>query len=171
MKTFFGLVMLVLVVAGVAVYIDGATLPLNHVVSVTGEVPASQEKVFALITNVAKGPDWRPEIKYVTVLDPDKGRDHWVEHLDHNQFMTFLATRTVAPIRRDVQLDDPQAPYGGTWTYELSPGSSPATTTLRITEAGFIKPPIYRFIMAHVMGPTRNLDIYMKDIQTAATKS
>jgi hypothetical protein len=73
-------------------------------------------------------------------------------------------------MRRDVKLDDQGASYGGTWTYELSPGPSPNTTTLRITETGFIKPPIYRFIMVHVFGPTHNLDQYMKDIQAAARK-
>ena len=73
-----------------------------------------------------------------------------------------------APTRRDVQLNDQNAPYGGTWTYQLSPGPSPATTTLRITETGFIHPPLYRFMMVHVFGPTRNLDQYMTDIQAAA---
>jgi hypothetical protein len=171
MKTFLGLIVLIALVAGVVVYVDGTTLPVNHVVTVTGVVAAPPEKVFALITNVAKGADWRPAVKSVTVLNPDKGRDHWVEHLDYGQFMTFLATRTDAPMRREVLLDDPNASYGGTWTYELAPGASPTTTNLRITESGFIKPPVYRFLMAHVMGPTRNLDQYMKDIQAAATKS
>lgn len=171
MKTFLGLIVLIALVAGIVVYVDGTRLPVNHVVSVTGVVAAPPERVFALITNVAKGSDWRPAVKSVTVLNPDKGRDHWVEHLDYGQFMTFLATRTDPPMRREVLLDDPNASYGGTWTYELAPGASPATTNLRITESGFIKPPVYRFLMAHVMGPTRNLEQYMKDIQAAATKS
>jgi uncharacterized protein YndB with AHSA1/START domain len=168
----FGVLLLVLVLAaGVFVYADGARMPVNHTVSVTGLVAAPQAKVFSLITNVAHGADWRPAVKSVSTLTPDNGRDHWVEHLAHGQYMTFLATRTDAPTRREVTLDDPRASYGGTWTYELSPGPSPDTTTLRITEAGFIKPPIYRFVMARVMGPTHNLDVYMKDIQAAATKS
>ncbi|HEX9198548.1 MAG TPA: SRPBCC family protein [Acidobacteriaceae bacterium] len=166
----FGTIVLLLVLAGVIVYADGARLPVDHSVTVSGVVPASQEKVFALITNVAKGADWRPAVKSVTVLKPNQGRDNWVEHLDHGQFMTFLAVRTDSPSRRDVMLDDPRASYGGTWTYELSPGPSPNTTNLRITEAGFIKPPLYRFVMVHVIGPTRNLDQYMKDIQAAAAK-
>ncbi len=166
----FGAILLVFLVAGIAIYADGARLPYNHSVSVTGVVAAPQDKVFALITNVAHASDWRPAVKSVSTLQPDKGRDHWVEHLDHGQFMTFLATRTEAPSRRDVLLDDPGASYGGTWIYELSPGPSPNTTSLRITEAGFIKPPIYRFIMAHVIGPTSNLDQYMKDIQAQAKK-
>lgn len=167
MKT-VGFIVVVLLIAGFIVYADGAHLPANHTISVTGVVAAPQEKVFSLITDVKKGADWRAGVKSVTVLQPDNGRDHWVEHLDHGRFMTFLATRTETPIRREVLLDDPKAPYGGTWTYELAPGPSPATTTLRITETGFIKPPLYRFIMVHVLGPTRNLDQYMKDIQAAA---
>jgi len=84
--------------------------------------------------------------------------------------MTFLAVRTDVPTRREVQLEDTRAAYGGTWVYELLPGPSPTTTTLRITETGFIKPPVYRFVMTHVFGPTRNLDEYMNDIQAAARK-
>src|ERR1035441_5802780 len=166
----FGIILLVLVLAVAGVYVDGARLPYSHSVSVTGVVPAPQDKVFAIITNVVKGPDWRPAVKSVNVLQLDQGRDHWVEHLKYGQFMTFLAIRTEPPTRREVQLEDPNASYGGTWTYELSPGPAPSTTTLRITETGFIKPPFYRFVMAHVMGPTHDLDQYMTDIQAAASK-
>jgi hypothetical protein len=171
------LVFLALVVAlavGIA-YLDGATLPVNHSVSVTGVVQAPPEKVFSIITDVANGASWRPGVKSVTMLTPEEGpdgkEDHWIEDLSFGQKMTFLAIHTTRPIRRDVLLDDPNATYGGTWIYELSPGPSPGTTTLHITEAGFTHPPIYRFIMAHVYGPTHNLDQYMENIQTAATRS
>ena len=150
----FGFILLVLVIVSILIYIDGARLPYDHTVSVTGVVAAPPDKVFARISDVANGAAWRPAVKSVTMLAPDQGRDHWVESLGHGQTMTFLAIRTEPSTRREVRLDDPNASYGGTWTYELSPGASPATTTLRITETGFIKPPIYRFIMARVMGPT-----------------
>ena len=170
MKVFGIILLLLLVAAGGLIYADGSRLPVNHSVSVTGVVAAPPEKVFALITDVKNSYVWRPAVKSVTTLEPDQGRDHWVEHLAHGQFMTFMATRTDPPNRREVQRDDPGASYGGKWTYELSPGPAPATTTLRITEDGFIKPPIYRFVMARIMGPTKNLDAYMKDIQAAASK-
>jgi len=163
-------VLILLIAGGAAVYADGAKQPEDHSVSVTGVVEAPQQKVFTLITDVAHAADWRPAVKSVTVLQKDKARDHWVEHLDHGQFMTFLATRTEAPYRRDVLLDDPKASYGGTWTYELSPGPSPNTTQLKITETGFIRPPVYRFVMKHIFGMTHNLDPYMHDIQGAAKK-
>ena len=160
-------------VLGLIAYADGSTLPVDHTVSVTGTIPASPEKVFARITNIVDAPSWRHAVKAVTILPPDQGRDHWIEDLGHGQTMTFLALRTDAPspqgqARRDVLLDVPNATYGGTWVYELSPGPTPNTTTLKITETGFIHPPIYRFMMAHILGPTANLAQYMKDLQTAA---
>jgi len=170
MKIAVLVIVILLIAGGAGVYADGARQPVNHSVSVSGLVNASPEKVFGLITDVAHGSHWRPAVKSVTVLQKDNNRDHWVEHLDHGQYMTFLATRTDPPVRRDVMLDDPKAPYGGTWIYELTPGPEPNTTTLKITETGFIKPPIYRFIMTHVFGMTHNLDEYMHDIQTAARK-
>ncbi len=166
----FGILVLLLLIAGGLIYADGARLPYNHSVSVTGVVAAPQEKVFALIADVKDGSNWRPQVKEVTTLQPDQGRDHWVEHYAYHQYMTFLAVATTAPTLRQVKVDDARAVYGGTWTYELSPGPTPASTTLKITEDGFIKPPIYRFVMARVMGPTKNLDDYMKAIQAAAVR-
>ena len=100
----FGIILLALLVVGAGlVYADGARMSVNHSVSVTGVVAAPQEKVFALITDVKNGYVWRPEVKSVTTLEPDKGRDHWVEHLAHGQYMTFLATRTDPPNRREVR--------------------------------------------------------------------
>jgi hypothetical protein len=170
----FGLVLLVLVFAAVIVYAVGARLPVNHTVSVTGIVPAPPDRVFARIADVANGATWRPAVKSVTLLAPVDGpngkQDHWVESLGHGQTMTFLAVRSEAPTRREVLLDLPNGSYGGNWTYVLSPGPSPNTTTLRITETGFIYPPLYRFMMVHVFGPAHNLNQYMKDIQAAAAK-
>jgi hypothetical protein len=163
-------IVVALAVVIVAVYVDGITLPLNHSTTVIQTVAAPPDRVFEKIVNVAAGPSWRPEVKGVTTLPPDNGRDHWVEDLGHGQTMTFLATKTEAPTlavesgERDVLLDVPGAAYGGTWTYKLSPGPTPGTTTLSITEAGFIQPPLYRFMMHHVFGMDHNINAYFKDL-------
>ena len=164
------IVVLVLLIAGGLIYADGARMPATHSVSVTGVVQAPPEKVFGLITDVKNGDNWRPEVKSVTTLAPDHGRDHWVEHLAYHQYMTFLAVDTVPTTLRRVKLDDPKAAYGGTWTYELAPGPTAESTTVKITEDGYINPPMYRFVMARVMGPTKNLDTYMKNLQAAAAR-
>ena len=173
-RVFVGVAVVLLVIA-VIVYADGSMLPVDHSITVTGVVDAPPAKVYALITGVADGASWRHSVKSVKMLAPDKGRDHWVEDLGHDQTMNFLAVRSepVSPSgvgRRDVTLNDPSASYGGTWTYLISPGDSPNRTKLSITETGFIKPPVYRFMMRHVMGMTANLDQYMTDIKAAASK-
>ena len=127
----------------------GATMPVDHSVSVTGTVAAPPAKVFAQITNITAGPTWRPEVVSVEVLPKDSGRDAWVEDLGHGEKMKFLAITTVPPdgtghAVRKVKLDDTS--YGGAWTYDLTPGASPDTTTLKITEDGYINPPLYRFV-------------------------
>jgi len=63
-----GVIVLLLLIAGVVVYADGARMPATHSISVSGVVQAPQEKVFALITNVKNGDNWRPEVKSVTTL-------------------------------------------------------------------------------------------------------
>ena len=37
-----------------------------------------------------------------------------------------------------------------------------------ITETGFIRPPLYRFMMHHLFGITHNLDQYLADMRAAA---
>ena len=137
-RILLSLVLLVAVIFAIA-YVDGLTLPVNHVATVTGTVAAPPDKVFALITNISAAPTWRHAVQSVTVLPPDAGRDHWTEHLAHNQDMTFLATRTEAPTRRDVLLDlatPPTAAPGPTCsppaprpTPPPSPSPKPASST------------------------------------------
>jgi len=164
----------VIALVALGAFAVGATMPVDHTVSVSGTVAAPPEKVFALITDIAAGPTWRPEVKSVEVLPKDNTRDAWIEDLGSGQKMKFLALTTVPPgasghAWREVRTKDPS--YGGTWTYYLSPGPDPNTTTLQITEEGYIYPPIYRFMMKYVFGPTKNLDDYMKHIQATAPKS
>jgi uncharacterized membrane protein len=162
-----GVVVLVVLIA----FADGATLPMEHSISVTGTVNETPDKVFATIIDIANGPRWRHEVKSVEVLPKDQTRDVWIEDLGSGEKMKFLAI-TSAPVnasgiaQRKVETNEKD--YGGTWTYDISPGPTPGTTTLKITEDGYITPAIYRFMMAHVFGPTKNLDQYMKDIQATA---
>lgn len=172
MKTFLRILLALaalIILIGVIAYADGSCLPVNHSSSVTGIVNAPPVKVYAIITDVAAGPTWRPEIKSVQLLPTEAGHDHWTEDMGHGQTMTFLAT-TSSPTHREVLLDVPGAAYGGTWIYDLAPGPTPTQTTLKITENGFINPPLYRFIMHHLIGMTHNLDTYMKHIQARAPK-
>jgi hypothetical protein len=176
MKTLLRIVValaLVLLIAVGIAYALGSRYPADHTTAVTGTVDAAPAAVFDRIAAVNDGPTWRPEVKSVTMLAPDAGRDHWIEHLGYGDSMSFLATLSKQPAaptfqgRRSVVLDTPGASYGGTWDYRLSPGPEAKTTRLTITETGFIHPPIYRFMMYRILGMSYNLDHYMADIQAS----
>ncbi|MES2392755.1 MAG: SRPBCC family protein, partial [Acidobacteriota bacterium] len=127
---------------------------------------SNPDKVYALIAAPANGASWRHNVKSVNMLAPTAGgQQRWVEDLGHGQTMKFLAVASDPPNKREVSLDVPGAAYGGSWIYELSAGPKANTTTLTITEAGFIRPPLYRFLMHHVIGLTANLDQYLADVQ------
>ena len=174
------LLRIVLSVVGLAIFVGlgafalGATMPEDHVASITGTVNAPPAKVFAIICDVAKLPTWRSSVKSVEVLPKDNFRDAWVETYGPNQTMKFIALTTAAPDAtgkgdRNVETKDPT--FGGSWDYRISPGPTANTTTLAITENGYIKSPIFRFLNKYVYGPTKNLDQYMADLQARVGQS
>jgi hypothetical protein len=67
-----------------------------------------------------------------------------------------------SPPRRLVTQIDPKvkAPFGGTWTFELSP--EPTGTRVTVTEAGWISNTIFRVLARFVFGYYGSLDKYLK---------
>jgi hypothetical protein len=174
MKTLRRILIAVVVFAAIFLaiaYIDGTTLPLDHTTTVSGVVNAPPDQVFARIADVGSGASWRHSVKSVQMLPAKQTaagpQQSWIEDLGHGQTMKFLAVASDAPSKREVSLAVPNAAYGGSWIFQLAPGPKPNTTTLNITEDGYIKPPLYRFLMAHVLGSTRNLDQYLDDMQAS----
>jgi uncharacterized protein YndB with AHSA1/START domain len=159
---------------GLAAFALGATMPEDHTVSITGTVNAPPAKVFAIITDVANVPSWRSNVKSVEVLPKDNFRDSWIETYNQGPAMKFVALTTAAPGpngKGDRNVETKNNPtFGGAWDYQISPGPTAGTTTLQITETGYIKTPIYRFMMKYIYGPTKNLDQYMADLQARVAK-
>jgi hypothetical protein len=60
---------------------------------------------------------------------------------------------------------DSTLPFGGKWTYELTPSGT--GTMLRITEDGEVYNPVFRFVSRFVMGHTATMDKYLADVGKA----
>jgi hypothetical protein len=56
-------------------------------------------------------------------------------------------------------------PFGGAWTYELTPAGE-GLTTLRITEDGEVYNPIFRFVSRFVMGHEATMKQYLGAVGT-----
>jgi polyketide cyclase/dehydrase/lipid transport protein len=154
------IVVAVLVLLAVAVVIAGYALPVGHVASRQAVVKRSPEVVFDAVADVARYPDWRPDVSTVDVLSPEPLR--WREH-GANGDITYRRGDESRPSRLVAQIDDPSLPFGGSWSYDLAP--HPSGTLLTITEHGEVYNPLFRVMSRYVFGDTATIDAYLAALE------
>jgi len=154
-----GLVVLVLVIVAI-----GYSLPKSHSASREVTLPASPDKVFALIATPAEYPKWRPGVS-VETLPPEGGKERFRETSSSTGPLLMRIDERVPDTRLVTVIADTTLPFGGKWTYELTPSGT--GTTLRITEDGEIYNPVFRFMARFVFGYTATLDGYLASVRKA----
>jgi Polyketide cyclase / dehydrase and lipid transport len=151
------------VLAGILVLITliGYLLPKEHIVTREARFHQSPEAIWKAITDIDAMPSWRQGLKSVKRL-PDKNElPAWVETLDSGTIPLETLT-ALPPLRLVVRIADPKLPFGGTWTYEITP--APGDCSLRIREDGEVYNPIFRFVSRFVVGYSGTLDAYLKSL-------
>jgi hypothetical protein len=148
-----------LVVLVVAV---GYMLPVKHVASRERVYAVPQDRVFAAIATPAEYPRWRRDVKRVELLPDESGRPRFRE-TGRDGAITFRIEERV-PDRRLVTRIAERLPFGGSWTYELTPTAT--GTSLRITENGEVYNPVFRFMSRFVFGHHRTIERYLADLET-----
>lgn len=146
---------LVAIVVGV-----GYALPQSHIASRTISLPAPPDDVFGAIWSVDRYPNWRADVQRVEVLSLEPLR--WRE-LSGGDWITFEVAESRRPEFHSVRIADPELPFGGTWTYELTPEGS--GTRLTITERGEVYNPVFRFMSRFVFGHTASLDRFAESLR------
>jgi hypothetical protein len=134
-----------LVVVAALVTAIGWLLPRTHVARRTLTVHRPPAEVWALISDPAR----RRELSESDVP---------------------VETVEAQPPRRLVsRIADPTLPFGGTWTYAISP--LPDGSSLTITEDGYVSNPIFRFVSRLVIGHHATLDTYLTNVANAFNES
>jgi polyketide cyclase/dehydrase/lipid transport protein len=146
---------LIVVVALVAAI--GLALPKAHLATRTARFRRPPQAVWDVIAGPA---DWRPDIRNVEQLPPRDGRRTWKETDQHGQAITYESVEEAPPSRLVTRIADKKLPFGGTWTHEITADASGCT--LKITEAGEVYNPIFRFMSRFVFGHTATIDAYLK---------
>jgi len=149
----------------VSIYM-GSRLPAVHTASVTDLVPASQMKVWGLMTNLEALPRWRTGLRAVKPLSDEGGATCWAE-VQNGMTMPLCAEVREEPTKQVVRITDPKLPFGGTWTYLLEPAGENATR-VTIIEDGTTGPTLWRFMDHYVMHEDRQIKLYMADLKRAA---
>jgi hypothetical protein len=163
-----GMFVLVLMLVVGVMFILGAMLPVEHTAIVSAVINAPQQKVWDMIADTGNEAQWRKELKGVETA-PDQDGQPCYREVQQMMKMTLCLVDASVPTRRVVRIADMSLPFGGTWIYELQPMDA-VSTELTITEDGTVHPPIFRFLSHYVMGDTKSMDVYAKDLQDAVAQ-
>ncbi|MDX2149386.1 MAG: SRPBCC family protein [Bryobacteraceae bacterium] len=148
----------VMVVAGAALYLWGATLPESHTVTVSETVPAAPEQVYDRIRKAGEHTKWRSGLKSVQVVDAER----WVEDNDGGK-MPLRVLEAAAPSKLVVKIDTEELPFEGVWTYLLRPDTG--GTRVEITEQGRVKSAVFRAMGRLFFPPDQTAKTYLADLK------
>jgi hypothetical protein len=139
----------------------GASLPVAHSASRTSRINLPPEALYALLIDVDRYPTWRTDLKKLERLPDRDGHPAWVETMRTGRIPMYFE-RMERPSLLVGRIADPSLPFGGSWTYHISPASGGSDLT--ITEDGEVYNPIFRFMSRFVFGHTATMEAFMKDV-------
>ena len=155
------------IVAGIAgvlglMALIGSFLARDHVGSRTRRFSAPRETVWAVIRDFARHPEWRGDVKQVELVADVGGRSGLREHGGHGSVL-YAVDVDEAPSKLVTRIADDTLPYGGSWTIELAAVDGGCDVT--ITERGFVRNPIFRFLSKTVFSPTATIENYLDALE------
>ena len=154
-----GVIVTLVILAGMFFYLIGRAQPMRHTASITFTLPKSRAIVWAALTDYAAMSKWWPAVKAIRLETRANGEVITWNTDSHGKQVGFRTKEEKAPARlvREIVGDD--LPFGGVWTYELTEVNG--ATQVKLTEDGFITPPLYRGIAKFFLPP----DATMRDFE------
>lgn len=143
-----------------SLYFYGLSQPEEHTASVTTELGASPDRVWAVITDYVGMAAWWDQVKAVEEGTlPDGTRVTWNTGADGER-IGFVTVDEAPPRRLVRRIVDTGLPFGGEWIFELEPAEG-NQTRLTLTERGFIRPPIFRAFAGIFMDQKGTMKSYL----------
>jgi hypothetical protein len=165
MRVLYWLLISVVALIGLigVIAVVGLFLPRKHTASRAASFRAAPVVVYGVISDVARGAEWRPGI---TAIDMLSEGDQGVRFREHgpNGAITFRVEDAVPGKTFVTRIDDTDLAFGGAWTFALEP--SGAGTSLTITEDGEIYNPIFRVLSRFFFSPTKTMEVYLAALKT-----
>lgn len=148
--TLLGLVAVVALIACI-----GWLVPVAHEASRSEEFSKPPDVVYALVADLENYPQWWKDTTQVEMLVDEPNRTTFRQHMSTGPIVMTVIER-VPPVKFVTKIDDPDQPFGGTWTWEITP--TPSGARLTITERGEIYNPIFRLMARFVFGYTATME-------------
>lgn len=165
MIKWFLIVFGVVAALALAVMAVGTMLPREHTAVAERTFDQSPDEIWQRITDVAAFPKWRDDVTAVEILSTAGEPLTWRETWKRGEKVTMRVEESVPPTRHVVAIADRHLPFGGTWTYELTPTGDGCT--LRITEEGEVYNPIFRLVSRFFLDQTATMNHYLDRMQAS----
>ncbi|MCC7001660.1 MAG: SRPBCC family protein [Gemmatimonadaceae bacterium] len=163
-----GALIAIVLVTGIIAVLVGRRLPERHTATVTRDIPVPLSRVASIVRDIEAQPSWRAGLKRIVVTERPAGALRYVEHGSNGEIPFVF--REVVPDREFTSVIDTDAlPFGGEWTFTLTPLDS-ARTQVTIREDGVVRSALFRFVSTYIMGHTRTIDGYLDDLAAAAPR-
>ncbi len=143
------------------VVLAGLALPKGHRASRTVTLAAAPTVVFGAISDFARYPDWRADVKKIAVEGAGIGA--LVREENSTGTIPYRVEVLQPPSRLVMRIADPNLPFGGTWTYELR--AEGTGTSLTLTEEGEVYNPIFRVMQKLLFSPYKTIDTYLENLR------
>jgi hypothetical protein len=137
----------------------GLALPRDHIAARRTKLAKAPPDVWRVLVDLDAQTAWRRGLKRVEHLDPKRFREHTSQGT-----ITYEVVEDKPHERRITRIADDKLPFGGRWIYELQPDNG--GTRLTITEDGFIKNPVFRFLSKTVFSTTSTIEKFLHDLGT-----
>lgn len=162
MKLAGGIVGTILLLVLIA-YLFGRSLPREHASTVSRDLPVPPEAVLARVTAYQDFPKWRKDVQKVEF---DAATNTVTEHTGFGPISYRVTEQSPRRMVTTIVADPATSPFGGTWTYEFEP--IPTGTRIRITENGFVNPPLMRLMSKYIFGHETTLKKFVTDLAAAS---
>lgn len=135
----------------------GLALPREHVAARRAVLAKPPDDVWAALIDLDAQPRWRKGLKKLERLDGTRFRETTTQGA-----ITFEVVEERPRELRITRIADDKLPFGGRWIYELAPDG--AGTRLAITEDGFVKNPVFRFLARTVFSTASTIEAFLRDL-------
>jgi len=149
-------------------YIAGLFIARDHIAAMSIELRKDPGTIWALISDFEHTTKWRSDVSAVRMDPPVDGHVRFTESGSQGDIQ-FEVVSQQPLYRQSIRVVDDDQPFGGVWTWQLERvGEEGAPKTrVTITEAGFIKNPIFRTMGKLFFSPTDTIKGYLNALAKA----
>lgn len=168
-------VIIIIPIVPLFAYVIGLLVPASHIVSRSSTFKITPNRLWNILTDVSKYPQWQPKVEKVIIDDTSSDGTVFVEYSTKKRHTVIIhhervENRCLLRILEERPVATAPAPskiptFSGSWTFDISQEKEDDDqVTLKITEQGVIKKPLVRVTHLLLFGFHSRIDRFLTDL-------